>query len=110
MPDVTEIYICKHGQRLEDGKLEISREIHSRTDAEEDAREICGKDQTVYRIAYYAIDDDGEFRLYFTHINPAAEPEEDPWGPLPPGVRPTVFIRKRHSMVRIWFWFKSLWR
>lgn len=72
MPDTTEIYICKNGQALKEGKLVISGEIGGRKDAEDDATRRCQIDPTIDRIAYYAVAEDGAFRNFFTYTNPAA--------------------------------------
>lgn len=72
MPDTTEIYICKNGQALKEGKLVISGEIGDRRDAEDDATRRCQIDPTIDRIAYYAVAEDGAFRNFYTYTNPAA--------------------------------------
>ncbi len=55
MSSVTEIYVCKLRQELKKGKLFTSGDIHTREDAERDAKERCGLDDTIAKIAYYAI-------------------------------------------------------
>lgn len=72
MPDTTEIYICKNGQALKEGKLVISGDIGGRRDAEDDATMRCQIDPTIDRIAYYAVAEDGAFRNFYTYTNPAA--------------------------------------
>ena len=72
MPDTTEIYICKNGQALKEGKLVISEDIGNRRDAEDDATRRCQIDPAIDRIAYYAVAEDGAFRNFYTYTNPAA--------------------------------------
>lgn len=72
MPDTTEIYICKNGQALKEGKLVISGEIGDRRDAEDDATRRCQIDPAIDRIAYYAVAENGAFRNFYTYTNPAA--------------------------------------
>lgn len=72
MPDTTEIYICKNGQALKEGKLVISGEIGDRRDAEDDATRRCQIDPAIDRIAYYVVAEDGAFRNFYTYTNPAA--------------------------------------
>jgi hypothetical protein len=70
MSSVTEIYVCKLRQELKKGKLFTSGDIHTREDAERDAKERCGRDDTIAKIAYYAIQDDGGFKSILTYENP----------------------------------------
>lgn len=65
----TEIYICKEGQSLKQGKIEYG-EIYSKDEAESDAEARCGRDRTIVKIAYYNVNEDGDFRLFFTYNNP----------------------------------------
>ena len=75
MSEVTEIYVCKPGQALKEGKLEYSSTITRREEAEADALRRCRSDATIARIAYYAIDESGKFRNFYTYENPnAAKP------------------------------------
>lgn len=70
MSDITEIYICKDGQSLNEGKLEISHSVETRDDAESDAIQRCRFDPSVAKIGYYAMSDDGSFRNFYTYRNP----------------------------------------
>ena len=70
MSSVTEIYVCKPGQELKKGKLFTSSDIHDRQAAEMDARERCGFDDTIAKIAYYAIQDDGGYKSILIYDNP----------------------------------------
>jgi hypothetical protein len=67
---LTEIYICKEGQALKDGKLEMRHDITHRDDAETDAIRRCGIDRSIHKVAYYALSESGDFRLIFTYTNP----------------------------------------
>ena len=71
MSDLTEIYICKPGQELKQGKLEHSN-ISTKEEAEKDAKSRCKYDSSIGRIAYYAVDASGGFRNFFTYENPNA--------------------------------------
>lgn len=106
---VTEIYICKWGQRLEDGILEVSHDIHTRDQAAADALELYEKDRSIYRIAYYAVKDSGAFRLFHTFTNEDVVPPRYYFGPLPMGVRPTVFLRRMGWLRKAWSHFKAFW-
>jgi hypothetical protein len=70
----TEIYICKDGQELKQGKLEYSSDITERASAEEDAKRRCGRDQTIKKIAYYKVAADGDFRMFYSFTNPNCKP------------------------------------
>ncbi len=70
MSGITEIYICKDGQGLTDGKLEVSTMVDTKADAEADAKQRCKIDPSVAKIAYYAMADDGGHRNFFTYRNP----------------------------------------
>ena len=84
---VTEIYICKEGQALTEGRLELSHDITHRDDAQSDAIRRCGIDRSIHRVAYYDLGDDGDFRLIFTYTNPhpvSAEPKPKKAAAQPP--------------------------
>ncbi|MBF0562219.1 MAG: hypothetical protein HQL37_09400 [Alphaproteobacteria bacterium] len=70
----TEIYSCKDGQELRDGRLDYSSDITTRDEAEVDAKQRCQKDQTLKRIAYYSVEESGRFRNFYTYNNPNARP------------------------------------
>ena len=67
---VTEIYMCKEGQALKEGRLEMNHDITHRDEAESDALRRCGIDKSIHKVAYYAIEESGDFRLIFTYTNP----------------------------------------
>ncbi|MSO92571.1 MAG: hypothetical protein EXQ86_04125 [Rhodospirillales bacterium] len=72
MSAVTEIYVCKNGQALKEGRLELSHTIADRDAAEGDAIMRCKIDGAIERIAYYAVSESGSFRNIFTYRNPNA--------------------------------------
>ncbi|CAA7619899.1 hypothetical protein [Magnetospirillum sp. SS-4] len=69
----TEIYICKDGQELKQGKLVYS-EIEDRESAEEDAKRRCQGDHTIKKIAYYKVAASGEFKMFYSYTNPNCKP------------------------------------
>ncbi len=93
MSGITEIYICKDGQSLNQGKLEISSLVETRDEAEADARRRCQFDSAVAKIAYYAVTDDGAYRNFFTYRNP--NPVVKRSKPLPGGALPRDRARRR---------------
>ncbi len=60
MAGTTEIYICKRGQAIKQGRLEISHDINTKQDAQADARRKCDMDKRVHKVFYYKITDEGE--------------------------------------------------
>ncbi|MFN3077085.1 MAG: hypothetical protein ABT940_09445 [Alphaproteobacteria bacterium] len=95
----TEIYSCKDGQGLREGKLDYSSEVNTKEEAEVDAQRRCQKDPTIKRVAYYAVSEDGRFKNFFTYNNanarpagkspprPGGQPARRP-GKIPPAPRP----------------------
>ncbi len=71
MSGITEIYISKFGERLEDGALQTTEEIQNRDQAERDAQEMCQRDPAIDKIAYYSVRDDGNNRHLLTYTNPS---------------------------------------
>lgn len=72
MSGATEIYICKPGQPIKEGKIEYSSTISTRQQAEADAVQKCAGDPTVGQVVYYAVSDDGSFKTLFSYKNPSA--------------------------------------
>jgi hypothetical protein len=70
MSSVTEIYVCKLRQELKKGKLFTSGDIHTRAEAETDARERCGFDDSIAKIGYYTTQEDGSFKSILIYENP----------------------------------------
>ncbi len=73
MPEIVEIYMCKVGEKLEDGKLAVSRDIYDKEAAKTDAIKRCKIAPSLARIAYYAINDNGDFKPYYSYNNPKVE-------------------------------------
>ena len=69
----TEIYSCREGQELKQGKLDYS-DIEDRETAEIDAKRRCKLDPTIKKVAYYKVAADGEFRMFFSYTNPNCKP------------------------------------
>ncbi len=78
MSGSVEIYICKEGQALKEGKLEVSHDIFSKEDAIADAKERCKYDKTAFKIAYYKEDAQGNYKIFYTYNNPYFEKREMP--------------------------------
>jgi len=72
MSSAVEIYLCKAGQTLKQGRVEYSESIRDRNDAEADAMARCRRDKTLAKVAYYAVNENGDFRAIFTYSNPDA--------------------------------------
>jgi len=102
MPGATEIYICKPGQAIRDGKVEYSS-IETRGEAEADAARRVRQDPSIAKIAYYAVKEDGGFRSLYSFDNPhaAKAPERrsamDDLNPLSEATpqKPSLFQRIR---------------
>ena len=73
MPDAVEIYLCKPGQKLTEGRLVLSNGIGGKDDAIADAEMRCRADPTLARVAYYAVNENGDFRILCTYTNPNAK-------------------------------------
>ncbi|MHA1598962.1 MAG: hypothetical protein ACTSV1_09590 [Alphaproteobacteria bacterium] len=72
MSGTVEIYLCRAGQSLKQGRVEYSDSISTREDAKADAEGRCSFNKRLAKIAYYAVDDEGGFRVIYTHNNPNA--------------------------------------
>lgn len=70
----TEIYICKDGQALKEGKLEYSSDVTDREGADVDAKRRCQRDPSIKKIAYYAVDGGGDFKCFHSYTNPNCKP------------------------------------
>ena len=92
----TEIYICREGQELKQGKLEYSHDIDDRESAEADAKRRCKLDRSIKKVAYYKVAADGEFRMFSSYTNPDCKPAPT----APPtrsggGKAPVAAVRKK---------------
>lgn len=70
MSDVIEIYSARGDQSIRDGALDYSQAIHTKTEAEADAKARCKRDRTIRKVAYYVVRDDGSFKTLFSYENP----------------------------------------
>jgi len=66
----TEVYSCKDGQSLKDGKLDYANDVTTRAEAEPDAKRRCQRDPTIKKVAYYKVAPDGKFRMFYSYNNP----------------------------------------
>jgi hypothetical protein len=74
----TEIYSCKDGQELKQGKLDISHDITTRQQAEGDAKGRCQRDASLKKVVYYKVADDGGFKMFYSYTNPHCKPTAPP--------------------------------
>lgn len=77
----TEIYLCRKGQAIKQGRLVYSDDIDDKHAAKSDATERCERDNSLHKIAYYKVDaNSGDFKVFYTHTNPDATdpPPEKP--------------------------------
>jgi len=74
----TEIYSCKEGQSLKQGKLDYDASITTKDEAASDALRRCQRDPSLKKIAYYKISPDGEFRVFYSYTNPNSKPAAAP--------------------------------
>lgn len=70
MSDVIEIYSARGDQSIRDGALDYSHAIHTKAEAEADAKTRCNRDRTIRKVAYYVVRDDGSFETLFSYENP----------------------------------------
>ena len=77
-----EIYLVKPGQAVTDGTLVSSSDIHSRADAQADAKDRLKMDPSLAKIVYYKISETGSFKVLYSHENPNT--------PQSPSRRPTL--------------------
>jgi hypothetical protein len=74
----TEIYSCKEGQSLKEGKLDYDASITTKDEAQSDALRRCQRDPSLKKIAYYKVSPDGEFRVFYSYTNGGAKPAATP--------------------------------
>lgn len=101
-----EIYICKPGQQLKEGRMEMNYEITTKGEAISDAERRIASSPGIAKIAYYKLSDDGSFRALYTHVNEKVDtsPKQTPrrhtggGGKLPPKpkkkAKPKTFWQK----------------
>lgn len=86
----TEIYSCKEGQSLKQGKLDYNASITTKEEAQSDALRRCQRDPTLKKIAYYKVSTDGEFRVFYSYTNPNCRPKGSAGGAAQAKPRPAV--------------------
>jgi len=77
----TEVYSCKPGQKLKEGRLDYAPHVETKELAEADAKRRCQADPSLAKIAYYLVNEDGRFRMLHSYTNPkpsAARPVRRP--------------------------------
>lgn len=106
MAEVTEIYVCLEGQSLKEGKVEYSDSIEVREDAEADARRRCRGVTVIQKVAYYRINEEGDFRVFYAYTNPdfiaKADRQEE--------VKKKPKRRKRRKPKTLWQKVKGVFR
>ena len=102
MSAITEIYISKYGERLEDGALQTTDEIRSRAQAERDAVQMCRRDPTIDKIAYYAVGEDGKNRHLLTYTNPSNPLRSNPVNRNSEAGRPAGIRLKQPKAPSLW--------
>jgi hypothetical protein len=70
MSGTVEIYTVRDEENLRDGEMTYGQNIENRADAAADAYDRCQRDRTIRKVAYYAINDEGDFKVLFVYENP----------------------------------------
>lgn len=76
-----EVYSCKPGQKLKEGRLDYAPHIETKEQADADAKRRCQADPSLAKVAYYLVQEDGRFRMLHSYTNPnpgAAKPLRRP--------------------------------
>lgn len=66
----TEVYSCKPGQKLKEGRLDYAPDVETKGQAEADAKRRCKADPSLAKVAYYRVFEDGRFRMLLAYTNP----------------------------------------
>ncbi len=74
MAEAVEIYLCQPGQKLKEGRLVKANNIPDKNAAKVDAGRRCKSDRNLVRIAYYRVNDAGDFKMLYSHKNKNANP------------------------------------
>lgn len=69
MSDAVEIYVCLEGQALKEGKVEYSQSIYDKYGAEQDAKDRVKRNPLIAKVAYYRVNDEGDFRIFYSFTN-----------------------------------------
>ena len=70
MSGTVEIYAVRDEENLRDGEMTYGENIENRADAAADAYDRCEQDRTIRKVAYYALNDEGDFKVLFVYENP----------------------------------------
>jgi len=100
MPDVVEIYMCKAGQKLDQGQMVVSHDITDKEAAKADAESRCKINPTLARVAYYAINPNGDFKPYYAYANPNIDATK------PKAESPARKRKKKKKPVKMGVWQK----
>ncbi|SCA57160.1 conserved hypothetical protein [Candidatus Terasakiella magnetica] len=84
MTDAVEIYICKPGQKIEEGQMVMSNDIDCKEAAEEDAKKRCKIVPSTERIVYYDVSGGG-FKVLYSYTNPKVSQSKGKRSPHPMG-------------------------
>ncbi|PHS77258.1 MAG: hypothetical protein COB59_09410 [Rhodospirillaceae bacterium] len=96
-----EIYVCAKGQALKEGKVTYSQSIYDKKDAQDDAEARVKRNAKIHRIAYYKINDEGDFKMLYSYTNKALN--------APPKVEASApKKRKRKKPLKKPFWKRWL--
>lgn len=99
MSGATEIYICRPGQAIKEGRVEYGS-METRGEAESDAEGRLRIDPSIGKIAYYAVSDSGDFRCIYTRTNPNARAPEPKRQSAEALSRPPAPAPSRPSLLR----------
>ncbi len=70
MSGTVEIYVVRDEENLRDGEMTYGENIENRADAAADAYDRCERDRTIRKVAYYTLNEDGDFKVLFVYENP----------------------------------------
>lgn len=107
-PMTVEIYLCKAGQALKEGRMMTADGIDSKADAEADAVAQIKRDPSLAKIAYYKISANGDFKLFFTYTNPKAGKAGAPKPKGAAGERPRGAPVRKPAPMGLWAKVKML--
>lgn len=97
----TEIYICRDGQSLKEGRVEYSEHVDTKDAAKSDAEQRCRNNTWIKKIVYYQVNDNGDFRIFYSHTNPNCQPTK-PVTAAAEGTRKKTRTRKKQKPKTIW--------
>ena len=100
MSGSTEIYICKPGQALTDGRVEYG-DMTTKAEAEHDASDRLVSDPSIGKIAYYTMHANGDFKCLHTKQNPKhAKVKAKPPAGVAPRTKPRRAKAVKPSLMR----------